>query len=208
MSPAFGPTSQQIRPQQPLRPQFNPPPPRPSLATPAYPSSASTINSATSAPSSAGANTNQPPNPNTFYSSPFQSHYDQLGKSNQWHNSKTTSLTDLVTEQEYDQGDEMYDDQDPDEHQQAGAGAYSNNFAIPVHNMQQQHPPGNQQQLATNGAHQPLQPQPPHADAAATFGAPINAGYDSYDPMLDSDPFGLTASMHFPTQFSFDATSR
>lgn len=29
-----------------------------------------------------------------------------------------------------------------------------------------------------------------------------------YDPMLDADPFGLSASMHFPTQFSFDATTR
>jgi hypothetical protein len=31
---------------------------------------------------------------------------------------------------------------------------------------------------------------------------------NGYDPMLDADPFGLSASMHFPTQFSFDATTR
>jgi len=30
---------------------------------------------------------------------------------------------------------------------------------------------------------------------------------DPYDPMLDMDPFGLSASMHFPTQFSFDTSS-
>ena len=34
----------------------------------------------------------------------------------------------------------------------------------------------------------------------------MNAMYDPYDPMLDADPFGLSASMHFPTQFSFDAS--
>ena len=82
MSPAFGPGGQQIRPQpQPIRPQFQPPA-RPSLATGGYPSSASTINSATSAASSAGPNPNQVQNPNSsgFYASPFQNHYDQLGK--------------------------------------------------------------------------------------------------------------------------------
>jgi hypothetical protein len=76
--------------------------------------------------------------------------------------------------------------------------------------MQQQHPPGNQppQQMTTNRAPQPLQPQPPQADSSATFGGSMNAGYDPYDPMLDADPFGLSASMHFPTQFTFDPVSR
>lgn len=32
----------------------------------------------------------------------------------------------------------------------------------------------------------------------------MNNVFDPYDPMLDADPFGLSASMHFPTQFSFD----
>ncbi|TGO90964.1 hypothetical protein BPOR_0044g00020 [Botrytis porri] len=30
---------------------------------------------------------------------------------------------------------------------------------------------------------------------------------DPYDPVLDMDPFGLSASMQFPTQFSFDTSS-
>lgn len=25
-----------------------------------------------------------------------------------------------------------------------------------------------------------------------------------YEPMLDADPFGLSASMHFPTPFNYD----
>jgi hypothetical protein len=31
------------------------------------------------------------------------------------------------------------------------------------------------------------------------------AGFNGYDPILDADPFGLSASMHFPSQqFSYD----
>jgi hypothetical protein len=90
MSPAFGANGQHIRAQpQQIRPQFQPPA-RPSLATAGYPSSASTINSATSAPSSAGQGPSQPqgPNANNFYNTPFQSHYDQLGKFDGWRNQK------------------------------------------------------------------------------------------------------------------------
>ena len=120
-------------------------------------------------------------------------------------------VTDNKTEQEYDQTDEMYDDEPP-EHP-TSAGAYQNNFAIPGHNMQQPQSAGGHQsqQMATNG-HAPLQPQTQQAHqdpTSAQFGGQaMNTGYDPYDPMLDADPFGLSASMHFPTQFSFDTVSR
>lgn len=210
MSPAFGPSGQQIRPHtQQVRPQFQPPP-RPSIATAGYPSSASTINSAVSAASS-GPNPNQvQQNPNSFYNSPFQNHYDQLGKykSARPHSYEKHPPT-RYAEQEYDDGDDMYDD-DANDHP-TSAGAYQNNFAIPGQSMQPPQPPGNHhpQHMGTNG--HALQPQPPqhHQDGAAQFGAaPMNTGYDFSDPMLDADPFGLSASMHFPTQFSFDAVSR
>lgn len=32
----------------------------------------------------------------------------------------------------------------------------------------------------------------------------MNQIFDPYDPMLDADPFGLSASMHFPTNYSFE----
>lgn len=86
VSPSFGPAAQQapqLRPQPPpLRPQFNPPQ-RPSVVT-SYPgssaaSSASTVGSgagsAMSASSAGAAN---------YYPSPFQNHYDQLGKLSPW----------------------------------------------------------------------------------------------------------------------------
>lgn len=44
-------------------------------------------------------------------------------------------------------------------------------------------------------------------DGSNTVYAPMNQIYDQYDPMLDADPFGLTASMHFPTQFTFQESS-
>lgn len=35
-------------------------------------------------------------------------------------------------------------------------------------------------------------------------GPGMNHLFNQYDPMLDADPFGLSASMHFPTNYSFD----
>jgi hypothetical protein len=74
ISPSFGPIaqqSQQLRPPpQQLRPQFNPPQ-RPAAVSSTYPTSAATIASALTA------------NPGTgpgYYPSPFQNHYEELGK--------------------------------------------------------------------------------------------------------------------------------
>ena len=36
------------------------------------------------------------------------------------------------------------------------------------------------------------------------IGSGPNHIFDPFDPLLDADPFGLTASMHFPTQFNYD----
>lgn len=115
----------------------------------------------------------------------FQSHIEQL-------------------EQEYDAPNEMLDDVEPDT---SGPNPYSSAY------------PGVQQQQ------QPQQPQrpmhvPPATSAPPGQQAPANAeqgaqthgqGYPSMsqllDPALDWDPFGLSASMAFPTQFSFDTSN-
>lgn len=49
-------------------------------------------------------------------------------------------------------------------------------------------------------------PQAHHlADAVGgAFGGSGNHGFDPYDPMMDADPFGLSASMHFPTLYTYD----
>ena len=62
----------------------------------------------------------------------------------------------------------------------------------PMHPMQQMQPPPTTQQVDSN-----------HAG----YGVMNPANFDPYDPSLDADPFGLTASMHFPTQFTFQESS-
>lgn len=119
----------------------------------------------------------------------------------------------MSTDEEYDATDDMYDDQDPGEGP-TGAGAAAAygqpGFQMPAQGLPQQLPPGNHQPQHMNGSNAPLQVQPSPIQAPegnSAFGASLNHGYDPYDPMLDADPFGLSASMHFPTQFSFDASS-
>jgi hypothetical protein len=38
-------------------------------------------------------------------------------------------------------------------------------------------------------------------DGGQGFNGMSNHLFDPYDPMLDADPFGLSASMHFPTMY-------
>ncbi|KAJ5130487.1 uncharacterized protein N7515_006526 [Penicillium bovifimosum] len=45
--------------------------------------------------------------------------------------------------------------------------------------------------------------QPPGEGTSGDFGH-ANSLLGSYEPMLDTDPFGLSASMHFPTPFNYE----
>jgi len=112
----------------------------------------------------------------------------------------------VSTEQEYDEQADMLDDQDPSD-QSAGPGPFPNTFP-PTTQMQQQgmqppmQPPSqnaSQNQPYQSPASMPAEPN----GAGAVFGT-MNHLFDPYDPMLDADPFGLSASMHFPTQFSYE----
>ncbi|PGH18132.1 hypothetical protein AJ79_00760 [Helicocarpus griseus UAMH5409] len=44
---------------------------------------------------------------------------------------------------------------------------------------------------------------PPHTDEETEGFTRGDSFFDHFDPMLDADPFGLTASMHFQTPFSY-----
>jgi hypothetical protein len=96
-------------------------------------------------------------------------------------------------------------DEDPSDPQSAGPGPFpTQSFQQPVqqHTMQ---PPNVVNNQATGGPQHFLHPSMPQADASNNFLAGLNSIVDPYDdPSLDADPFGLSASMHFPTQFSFD----
>jgi hypothetical protein len=76
LSPSFGPVNgqQQLRP-QPLRPHFTPQQ-RPTTVPVAYPTSAPSIGAANGIQGSSGTGAPAP----SYYPSPFQNHYDQLGK--------------------------------------------------------------------------------------------------------------------------------
>ena len=52
----------------------------------------------------------------------------------------------------------------------------------------------------------PVMLQQPEASGSTAFDG-MAPPFDPFDPMLDADPFGLTASMHFPTQFTFHESS-
>ncbi|KAL1641243.1 hypothetical protein SLS58_006145 [Diplodia intermedia] len=157
--------------------------------------SASSVNSAAGNGISGNGN-----GPSAFYPSPFQSHMDQLGK----------LLTSVHIEQEYDAQADMIDDRDASEHS-ASTAPYPPQFPP---NMQPQGTPQLQGQGAGQMAPQQFQGQDQYTSPQAlqptdgqhsgyAVSGNINHGFDPYDPILDADPFGLSASMHFPTQFSY-----
>jgi hypothetical protein len=96
----------------------------------------------------------------------------------------------VSTEQEYDAQADMVDDQETTE---SGPGPYPE--PIPPQQQHQHHP---QQQQVGHG--QQIGDGPQGYNSMSQL-------LDPYDPMLDMDPFGLSASMQFPTSFSFDTSS-
>ncbi|KAF2009160.1 hypothetical protein BU24DRAFT_359001 [Aaosphaeria arxii CBS 175.79] len=207
VSPNFGPLPQQQPGQQPLRPQpprshFTPimgpqgqqgqqGPQRPSVITNQSPSNG--INSAStvgSGPASVMTQSSTSGGPSSYYTSPFESHMNQLGN----------------TEQEYDEQADMLDHDDPSD-QSAGPG--------PGPFSQQNFPQQGQSMQQNQGMQPPMQPAqnqqytPPSGNISNNDSNGVNAAvfngmnhlFDPYDPMLDADPFGLSASMHFPTMY-------
>lgn len=86
------------------------------------------------------------------------------------------------------------------QHQQAllsyqGLGPAGHGHGQQAQHMQYQQPQHKQQDEAS---------QQRHLDAAGQSFDGLNPIIDPNDPMLDADPFGLSASMHFPTSYSFE----
>ncbi|EMD90460.1 hypothetical protein COCC4DRAFT_159921 [Bipolaris maydis ATCC 48331] len=191
VSPNFGPMhsqqqqqqQQQQQPQQSLRPQ----PPRsnftpmmgaqrPSLVT-NQPSSNGLSNASTVGNSGNGVTPNN--GPSSFYQTQFTDHMSQLGK---------------LTQQEYEEQADSYDHDDPSDHS-AGPGPFPQQNFPPSNNMPPPMPPSQNPPFTSPAA---LAPN----DGGQVFnGMSNNHLFDPYDPMLDADPFGLSASMHFPTMY-------
>ena len=124
----------------------------------------------------------------------------------------------MSTEQEYDAHADMLDDENPSD-RDVGPGPYpqTHHHHHQPFSPQHQIPMGVQGQPPTQQMHpmQQMQPmqlmQPPSTsqtmDPNNQAYSGIQHAFDPYDPMLDADPFGLSASMHFPTQFTFQESS-
>lgn len=89
-------------------------------------------------------------------------------------------------------------DDDPSD-QSAGPGPFPQTFAQqPMHTQSMQPPmPPAQNQPYTS----PTTMAPTESGGANAVFNGMNHLFDPYDPMLDADPFGLSASMHFPTLY-------
>jgi hypothetical protein len=117
-----------------------------------------------------------------YYPSPFQKHYDQLGK--RVFGFVHTFFLQLTSqaEQEYDAQADMVDE----EHD--GSASYV---------------PGFTPQSVASGSHNMSGFNQPSGEGTNDFGN-ANQLLGQYEPMLDTDPFGLSASMHFPTPFNYE----
>lgn len=121
----------------------------------------------------------------------------------------------MSTEQEYDtlqnhDADADGDGEDPSaDHMQ---GQYPPQFE----QQRQQRQP---QQVATSNGFYQQQPVQAHPQmmpqqqmpVATSSGAHVDGQFemiDPGDPMLDADPFGLSASMHYPTAYQFGEPQR
>ncbi|KAJ5835013.1 hypothetical protein N7447_001039 [Penicillium robsamsonii] len=120
-----------------------------------------------------------------YYPSPFQKHYDQLGRP--IFTSQVPSQLTSQAEQEYDAQADMVDDD---------------------HDGSTSYVPGFTPQSVASGSHNMSGfNQPPGEGTPTDFGN-ANQLLGQYEPMLDTDPFGLSASMHFPTPFNYEHNSR
>ena len=103
----------------------------------------------------------------------------------------------MSTEQEYEEQADMLDRDDPSD-QSAGPGGGPVPPPFPTqHSMQPPMPPVQNAPYASPNTMAPTESG--HQTGAVYSGMPNL--YDPYDPMLDADPFGLSASMHFPTMY-------
>ncbi|KAH8595715.1 hypothetical protein B0O99DRAFT_652133 [Bisporella sp. PMI_857] len=129
------------------------------------------------------------------FSPSFQNHIEQLGK---------------LTQQEYDAQTDMIDDQDTSE---SGPGPYPENLFPSAQQQQlnyqvsQQRQQQLQQQQRLQQQQHSAQPQNHQMQGSSQAYSNSMTQLLDHDPLLEFDPFGLTASMQFPTQFSFDTSS-
>lgn len=105
----------------------------------------------------------------------------------------------MSTEQEYDAPSDVMEDAEPDA---SGPGPYPSAFtasqqpSMPIQSMTNA-APNQSEQISMASAEQ----------GGQTHGQNYPSMTQLLDPAMDWDPFGLSASMAFPSQFSFDTSN-
>ncbi|KAI2183053.1 hypothetical protein LOZ16_002091 [Ophidiomyces ophidiicola] len=131
-----------------------------------------------------------------YFMVPFQKHYDPLGAFSLRPCLRLPALTDpcLPSEPEYDPPQHQHSNNHNHSHADCPPSSSSHNptttpFGLPRPNSNNHNN------------------NPPHPDILAQLGddglGSLSAFVDHFDPMLDADPFGLSASMHFHTPLSY-----
>lgn len=137
-----------------------------------------------------------------FYEAPgYRSHLEQLGEylmtSSEEISYKPRKLkADDLTEQEYDAAADMMEDGAVAEDAASGPGPYPGS-AYASHAAQHQVSPTTTGPMETNA----VTGQPQHQQQQGMSMTQL------LDPSMDWDPFGLSASMAFPSSFSFDTSN-
>ena len=98
----------------------------------------------------------------------------------------------MSTDQEYDAQANMLDD--PEVEESAEIDHFNFNHA----------PPHTHHSISLHGHPPPATQNPESSQDPGGTGLVSGQAFDQFDPMLDADPFGLTASMHFPTPYNYE----
>ena len=93
----------------------------------------------------------------------------------------------------------MVDDPEPED--PIDPGSYVPDFSQPAITAESQQQPGD---LAGDTTMNHVTGEVNGTVFGATATNPL---FEHFEPMLDADPFGLTASMHFPTPFSYEQSN-
>lgn len=150
-----------------------------------------------------------------YYPSPFQKHIDQLEQEYDTTNGSHSMLDQHDTDPDHASDPDNldahhnlhgnYPSQQYDQtHPPAGQG-----FGYQQGGQSSHMPPPGQQQMTPNYEQQQQQhlaqgQQQQGNESESGAYASIPHMIDPNDPLLDADPFGLSASMHYPTSYSFD----
>jgi len=91
-----------------------------------------------------------------------------------------------------------------DEHEPDSQAFPTTSFTAPMNGQQGGIPPLTHNPNVSQSTMPPPSSHPGSGAQIHNMGS--QAQFDAFEGVIDADPFGLTASMHFPTPYSYDAS--